>query len=58
MIVMETINGSAHHAHPEKLLLSMLADDNMEVRVKAIDIIIRLTPSVCCMVVGWDRRYG
>ena len=39
MIVMENINGSAHHAHPEKLLLSMFADDNMEVKVQAIDII-------------------
>ena len=43
MIVMENINGSAYHlsAHHEKPLLSMLADDNMEVRVKAVEIIIK-----------------
>ena len=26
----------AYHAHPENILLSMLADDNKDVRVKAV----------------------
>ena len=40
-IVMENINRSAFHCHPENLLLSMLADDNIEVRVKAVEVIIK-----------------
>ena len=41
-IVMENINRSAFHCHPENLLLSMLADDNIEMRVKAVEVIIKL----------------
>ena len=35
-IVMENTSRSAYHAHPENILLSMLADDNKDVRVKAV----------------------
>ena len=41
-IVKENISRSAFHAHPENLLLSMLADDSQEVRTKAVEQIIRL----------------
>ena len=33
---MENTSRSAYHAHPENILLSMLADDNKDVRVKAV----------------------
>ena len=42
---MGNINKSAYHAQPENHLLSMLADDNMEGRVKVIELIIRLRNS-------------
>ena len=35
-IVMENTSRSAYHAHPENIHLSMLADDNKDVRVKAV----------------------
>ena len=41
-IVKENVNRSAYHAHPENVLLSMLADDRQEVRVEAVNMITKL----------------
>ena len=41
-IVKENISRSAYHAHPENVLLSMLADDRSEVRTKAVEVITKL----------------
>ena len=38
-IAKENISRSAYHAHPENVLLSMLADDRSEVRAKAVEVI-------------------
>ena len=41
-VVKENTDRSAYHAHPENILLAMLADDNQEVRGKAVDRILGL----------------
>ena len=42
IIAKENISRSAYHAHPENVLLSMLADDRSEVRSKAVEVITKL----------------